>query len=229
MSNTETYQERMAKMEQAFATKDTELDIANKNAEYIVGQVIGPLGLAVRACQGGGFENVQESLSISIAKVVSELAAARKEIMRLMLDNLETAKQISGMSDEGIKAQVQIAEQAGEIEHLNQMRVHCPDCGADYLATGIEAGCPCKLKAEIEHLTEVLQKTAESHGLKPHHSKSPLGYLSSLIVELKARIEPLEKHVSRCPLTSVGYHDVSDLYEEPEPPLEPEQIDIGKE
>jgi len=36
---------------------------------------------------------------------------------------------------------------------LNKARVHCEHCGADYLATGVEAGCPCKLKAEIERIT----------------------------------------------------------------------------
>ena len=39
-----------------------------------------------------------------------------------------------------------------EVERLNKMRTHCENCGADYMATGIEAGCPCLLKAENERL-----------------------------------------------------------------------------
>jgi len=39
-----------------------------------------------------------------------------------------------------------------EVERLNKMRVHCTRCGADYLATGVEAGCPCALQSEVERL-----------------------------------------------------------------------------
>lgn len=41
-----------------------------------------------------------------------------------------------------------------EVERLNKMRTHCENCGADYMATGLEAGCPCKLKAENAALKE---------------------------------------------------------------------------
>jgi hypothetical protein len=37
-----------------------------------------------------------------------------------------------------------------EVERLNRMRVHCEHCGADYAQTGLEAGCPCKLRADAE-------------------------------------------------------------------------------
>ncbi len=58
-----------------------------------------------------------------------------------------------------IELEAQIAERAKEIERLkaenerlNKMREHCENCGADYMATGIEAGCPCLLKAENDRL-----------------------------------------------------------------------------
>ncbi len=57
-----------------------------------------------------------------------------------------------------------IAKQDAEIERLNKMRTHCENCGADYMATGIEAGCPCKLaventslKAQVERLENILR------------------------------------------------------------------------
>ena len=39
-----------------------------------------------------------------------------------------------------------------EVERLQRLAVHCPDCGGDYAATGLEVGCPCKLRAEVERL-----------------------------------------------------------------------------
>jgi hypothetical protein len=38
------------------------------------------------------------------------------------------------------------------------MRVHCENCGADYLATGLEARCPCLLLAENKRLREIIEK-----------------------------------------------------------------------
>lgn len=35
-----------------------------------------------------------------------------------------------------------------ELERLRKMKTHCENCGADYLATGIEAGCPCVITAQ---------------------------------------------------------------------------------
>lgn len=45
-----------------------------------------------------------------------------------------------------------------EIERLNKMRTHCENCGADYVAMGLEAGCPCKLKAENASLKAQLEQ-----------------------------------------------------------------------
>jgi hypothetical protein len=39
-----------------------------------------------------------------------------------------------------------------EVERLQRRAVHCPDCGGDYAATGLEVGCSCKLRAEVERL-----------------------------------------------------------------------------
>ncbi|KKN78954.1 hypothetical protein LCGC14_0344300 [marine sediment metagenome] len=44
------------------------------------------------------------------------------------------------------------SEAADEIERLNKMRTHCENCGGDYLATGLEVGCPCLLVKENEWL-----------------------------------------------------------------------------
>ena len=41
-----------------------------------------------------------------------------------------------------------------EITRLNKMRVHCENCGADYMATGIEAGCSCRLQAQLTSAAE---------------------------------------------------------------------------
>ena len=37
-------------------------------------------------------------------------------------------------------------------EELEKLKVHCENCGADYIATGLEAGCPCLLIARIKEL-----------------------------------------------------------------------------
>jgi hypothetical protein len=58
----------------------------------------------------------------------------------------------------------QLADQRAEVERLQRLAVHCPDCGADYAATGIEAGCPCKLRAVMDGLEadrDFWQKQAE--------------------------------------------------------------------
>jgi hypothetical protein len=72
--------------------------------------------------------------------VGEEIATARAEIARLtQLVSLHEAH---------------IDDQTAEIARLNAMRTHCPDCGGDYMATGVEVGCPCKLRAEVERLKE---------------------------------------------------------------------------
>lgn len=38
-----------------------------------------------------------------------------------------------------------LAAKDAEIARLTALRLHCDRCGADYAATGIEAGCPCQL------------------------------------------------------------------------------------
>ena len=49
-----------------------------------------------------------------------------------------------------------------EVARLDAMRTHCEHCGADYLATGIEAGCPCRLVAEVARLRAALGSIARS-------------------------------------------------------------------
>jgi hypothetical protein len=58
--------------------------------------------------------------------------------------------------------------QQAEIERLQRLAVHCPDCGGDYAATGLEVGCPCKLRAVMDGLVEALRaKMAISETHKP--------------------------------------------------------------
>lgn len=47
------------------------------------------------------------------------------------------------------------------IATLEKLKVHCPDCGADYAATGIEAGCPCKILQERDRLQAQLNQAME--------------------------------------------------------------------
>lgn len=68
-----------------------------------------------------------------------------------------------------LRAEGRIAELEQQLAKLNAMRTHCEDCGADYVATGVEAGCPCKLKARIAELErENAVKRAEIERMENH-------------------------------------------------------------
>lgn len=58
--------------------------------------------------------------------------------------------------------QKRIAELEAELDRLNKMRVHCGYCGADYMATGIEAGCPCRITAERDRLQADVKRLVEA-------------------------------------------------------------------
>ena len=45
-----------------------------------------------------------------------------------------------------------IEELQARVDELEKMCVHCENCGADYVATGLEAGCPCLLIARVKEL-----------------------------------------------------------------------------
>ena len=76
-----------------------------------------------------------------------------------------------------------LAEKDAETAKLNAMRTHCPDCGGDYMATGIEAGCPCKLQTRVAELYAALaKKNAEIEQL----NKLPL------------RVSGLEEILEKC-------------------------------
>lgn len=76
---------------------------------------------------------------------VSELQAAQEKVMqaqsgwRKAQDQWELALNLLAAAKE-------------RIAELESLKVHCPDCGADYAATGIEAGCPCKFVKRIAEL-----------------------------------------------------------------------------
>lgn len=59
------------------------------------------------------------------------------------------ARVLRGQLDE-LEQETQSLRQ--ENEKLNAMRTHCPDCGWDYVATGVETGCPCRLKDRVAEL-----------------------------------------------------------------------------
>jgi hypothetical protein len=49
---------------------------------------------------------------------------------------------------------------AAEVERdaLLKLKVHCPDCGGDYAATGLEVGCKCQVVKERDALRRVIDK-----------------------------------------------------------------------
>jgi len=62
-----------------------------------------------------------------------------------------------------LRSELQAARE--EIEKLEKLKVHCPDCGADYAATGIEAGCPCRIQEALTnqiHATNTLAQQLQA-------------------------------------------------------------------
>lgn len=79
------------------------------------------------------------------------------------------------------KARAEKAE--AENSRLNRSRVHCENCGADYIATGIEAGCPCRLQAanaSLREIVERLPKTADGLLLYPARLYTALRQMGKL-------------------------------------------------
>lgn len=58
----------------------------------------------------------------------------------------ETGRDSLGFAD----ADALIAALEAENARLRRLMVHCENCGADYAATGIEAGCPCAWRERAE-------------------------------------------------------------------------------
>ena len=73
-----------------------------------------------------------------------EMLAKEGELREITADRLGYA--MKRIEDQDVFAEAQ----AKEIDDMNKMRVHCEHCGADYLATGLEARCPCLLIEEID-------------------------------------------------------------------------------
>lgn len=93
-----------------------------------------------------------------------------------------------------------VARQAQEIQRLNAMRTHCEHCGADYLATGIEAGCPCRLVQEIQDLrterdtlARQLAKVDECLGFPDGNGSGRVELLANLSSSRDALREALKK------------------------------------
>lgn len=60
---------------------------------------------------------------------------------------------------EELRKRAEAAE--AEIARLTKMRTHCSNCGGDYLATGVEVGCPCLVLARAEAAEAALTKVRE--------------------------------------------------------------------
>lgn len=56
------------------------------------------------------------------------------------------------------EAAAELADLRAENARLNAMRQHCERCGGDYLATGVETGCPCALRARVAEATVQLAR-----------------------------------------------------------------------
>ena len=54
-----------------------------------------------------------------------------------------------------------VARLEAEVATLEKMRIHCERCGADYMATGIEAGCPCLLLTKLKAQEEALERACK--------------------------------------------------------------------
>ena len=60
---------------------------------------------------------------------------------------------------EELRKRAEAAE--AEIARLTKMRTHCSNCGGDYLATGVEVGCPCLVLARAEAAEAALKEARE--------------------------------------------------------------------
>jgi len=106
-----------------------------------------------------------------------------------------------------------------EYDRLQRLFVHCPDCGADYAATGLEVGCSCKLRAEVERLKLEKQEAEESEiriskKLQLSHMNCACDYdhdgelcmahfpakeaLDKKMAELRAEVERLQRDLGDC-------------------------------
>jgi hypothetical protein len=78
----------------------------------------------------------------------------------------------------------ELAALRAENAKLNAMRAHCERCGADYLATGVEAGCPCILRAQRDEAFKAGRIIVED--------------CDRIVNEARARVAKLEDHIARC-------------------------------
>ena len=129
----------------------------------------------------------------------------------------ETGKEERELAERIAELEQQLTEARAEIERLNKMRTHCENCGGDYVATGLEVGCPCLLKAENERLRkpvtvrcsycgEIICTEAEWNDKVPDHMvscpKNPARIFAlenvRQLAEARAAIERLNKMRTHC-------------------------------
>lgn len=62
----------------------------------------------------------------------------------------------------------ELARLREENERLNNLMVHCENCGGDYAATGLEVGCSCLLLARVAELEDLLRRSKLGEPDDPH-------------------------------------------------------------
>ena len=69
-------------------------------------------------------------------------------------DEMKLIERIAQAEQRAAKAEVENAR-------LNKMRTHCENCGADYMATGIESCCPCQLQKQLHEAERTCSQLAD--------------------------------------------------------------------
>lgn len=154
---------RIADFKQAIADRDEQIKqlrawkesalsvLAEWDAAYVACGSPGPLGESKAVAVRSKIEQLRQERD-AWKKHLEEANVAWLEKLRVATEDRDSWRRTS----ERLEGEKQALQQ--EVATLNAMRTHCPDCGADYMATGIEAGCPCKLKRENERLKAMLRR-----------------------------------------------------------------------
>ena len=101
-------------------------------------------------------QRIRQEVAISNRLRVSwneDVGAARAESEQLACE----IEAMGSRAEQAIAAlHARLAAVEAERDALERLRVHCEHCGADYAATGVEAGCPCLVRAERDRLKAAL-------------------------------------------------------------------------
>ena len=83
---------------------------------------------------------------VTIARLTADVNLLTQQRDDTLLRERLQASELITMVESRNAAEVTIAR-------LRRLMVHCDKCGADYAATGLEAGCSCELQATIARMT----------------------------------------------------------------------------